>query len=193
MCGRAAAPAWLGRAAAWRSRARRQCTFQTKSAFGRNRALSGRARRAKLWALSSGRCRRAAPPLRSSYVVLSPQKGGRSVEFQNTESLELESASSLRKRSENHAALLKETPPHTSDRARPLEGTGLRESRPRRREPREIPSETPSPHYEQHNNTLLKRSSPRRTSPARTASPPPFCAPPRGPPPPPSPAAQHVS
>ena len=97
MCGRAAAAAWLGRAAAWRSRARRQCTFQTKSAFGRNRALSGRARRAKLWALSSGRCRRAAPPLRSSYVVLSPQKGGRSVEFQNTESLELESASSLRK------------------------------------------------------------------------------------------------
>ena len=97
MCGRAAAAAWLGRAAAWRSRARRQCTFQTKSAFGRNRALSGRARRAKLWALSSGRCRRAAPPLRSSYVVLSPQNGGRSVEFSNSESLELESASSLRK------------------------------------------------------------------------------------------------
>jgi len=55
----AAAAARPGRAAAWRSRALGPAHFQTQSAFGRNRALSGRARRAKLWALSSGRCRRA--------------------------------------------------------------------------------------------------------------------------------------
>ena len=56
MCGRAAAPAWLGRAAAWRSRALRSAHFKPSPAFGRNRALSGRARRAKLlgvWTLST--------------------------------------------------------------------------------------------------------------------------------------------
>ena len=111
---------------------------------------------------------------------------------QNSESLEPESASNCEEGTENHAALLKETPPHTSDRARPLEGTGLRENRPRRREPRETPPETPS-HYEQHNNTLLTRSSPRRTSPARTAASRLFVSPRPEPPPPPSPAAQHVS
>ena len=44
----AAAAVELGRAAAWRSRALGPAHFQIKSAFGRNRALSGRARRAKL-------------------------------------------------------------------------------------------------------------------------------------------------
>ena len=56
MCGRAAAAAELGRAAAWRSRALRPVHFQTQSAFGRNRALSGRARRAKLWVWTLSTC-----------------------------------------------------------------------------------------------------------------------------------------
>jgi hypothetical protein len=79
VCGRAAAAAWLGRAAAWRSRARRQCTFQTKSAFGRNRALSGRARRAKLWVWTLSTCGATIAAILFLNQLTSYKMGGRLV------------------------------------------------------------------------------------------------------------------